>query len=307
MTAVQRRSLAAALLFVAAGVPALLLSQPRGVARSFRTWSQYLGGADSSQYSSLDQINRSNVAQLQVAWTYATADARNYRFNPLVVDGALYVLARNNSIVALDPATGREKWTHRNEGGVSDSGMNCWARADGSGRRLRCLYAGSLTALGARSGSMVASFGDKGGVDVRIGVDRDVSRIRPLQSNNPGRIYQNLMIVSLPAGGASYLASPGDVHAYDVRTGKLEWVFHTVPEKGEFGADTWPAAALETGSGVHNWAELTLDEGRGIVYIPTGTARYDFYGGNRAGASQPVANPGAAWGSSNQRTSFGVW
>jgi len=93
------------------------------------------------------------------------------------------------------------------------------------------------------------------------------------------------MIVSLPAGGPGFLASPGDIHAYDVRTGKLEWVFHTVPERGEFGADTWPDGALDTGSGVHNWAEFTVDEVRGIVYIPTGTARYDFYGGNRHGAN----------------------
>ncbi len=213
------------------------------------------------------------------------ADTRNYRFNPIVVDGTMYVLARNNAIVALDPATGREKWTHRNEGGVTDRGMNYWTSADGNDRRLLYLNAGSLTALDARTGNMIASFGDNGRVDVRTGLHRDVSRIRPLQTNNPGRIYQNLMIVSLPAGGASYLASPGDVHAYDVRTGKLEWVFHMVPEKGEFGADTWPEAALETGSGVHNWAEFTIDEARGIVFIPTGTARYDFYGGNRHGAN----------------------
>jgi quinoprotein glucose dehydrogenase len=185
--------------------------------------------------------------------------------------------------VALDPATGQEKWTHRNEGGVTDRGINYWESADGTDRRLLYLNAGSLKAIDARTGNNIASFGDNGRVDVRVGLHRDVSRIRPLQTNNPGRIYQNLMIVSLPAGGASYLASPGDVHAYDVRSGKLEWVFHSVPEKGEFGADTWPEAALETGSGVHNWAELTVDEAHGIVYVPTGTARYDFYGGNRAG------------------------
>jgi glucose dehydrogenase len=285
MTAIQRRSIAAALLLVAGSAPALLRSQSRGVTRSFKTWSQFLGGADSSQYSALDQINRSNVARLQVAWTYATADTRNYRFNPIVADGTMYVLARNNAIVALDPVTGREKWTHRNEGGVTDRGMSYWASAEGNDRRLLYLNTGSLTELDARTGNMIASFGDNGRVDVRTGLHRDVSRIRPLQTNNPGRLFQNLMIVSLPAGGASYLASPGDVHAYDVRTGKLEWVFHMVPEKGEFGADTWPEAALETGSGVHNWAEFTIDEARGIVFIPTGTARYDFYGGNRHGAN----------------------
>jgi quinoprotein glucose dehydrogenase len=278
------RSIAAVLL-LAGAVPALLRSQPTGVARSFRTWSEYLGGADSSQYSALDQINRSNVARLQVAWTYSTSDARAYRFNPIVVDGTMFVLAKNNSIVALDPATGAEKWLHRNEGAVTDRGMNYWESVDRTDRRLLYLNAGSLTAIDARTGNMIASFGDNGRVDVRGGLHRDLSRIRPLQTNNPGRIYQNLMIVSLPAGGPGFLASPGDIHAYDVRSGTLEWVFHTIPERGEFGADTWPDAALDTGSGVHNWAELTVDEARGIVYIPTGTARYDFYGGNRHGAN----------------------
>src|SRR6185295_20004189 len=111
MTTNQRRSIAAALL-LAGSVPALVRSQPRGVNRTFKTWSQYLGGADSSQYSALDQINRSNVARLEVAWRYSTADATSYRFNPLIVDGTMYVLARNNSIVALAPATGQEKWSH---------------------------------------------------------------------------------------------------------------------------------------------------------------------------------------------------
>jgi quinoprotein glucose dehydrogenase len=145
------------------------------------------------------------------------------------------------------------------------------------------LNAGSLTAIDARTGAPIPSFGDQGRVDVRIGLNRDLTNIRRLQTNNPGRIYQDLFIVSLPAGGAGYVASPGDIHAYDVRTGKLVWVFHTVPERGEAGAETWPDSALAYGSGVHNWAELTVDEDRGIVFIPTGTARYDFYGGNRHG------------------------
>src|SRR5262249_8318533 len=178
---------------------------------------------------------------------------------------------------------------HRNEGGVTDRGINYWESADRTDRRLLYLNAGSLKAIDARTGNNIASFGDNGRVDVRVGLHRDISRIRPLQTNNPGRIFQNLMIVPLPAGGPGYLASPGDIHAYDVGSGKLEWVFHSVPERGEVGAETWPDAALDTGSGVHNWAEFTLDEARGIVYIPTGTARYDFYGGHPHRA-QPLSN-----------------
>jgi glucose dehydrogenase len=265
-----------------AGV-ALVGAQQRAKQRRFNTWRQYLGGADSSQYSSLNQINKSNVAKLEVAWTYPTGDMRTYRFNPVVVDGVMYVLAKNLSIVALDAATGKEIWTHANEGAVGDRGINYWESADRSDRRLVYMNGGFLTAIDARTGQTIESFGEKGRVDVRLGLHRDVTNIRPLQTGNPGRIFENLIIISLPAGGAAYVSNPGDTHAYDVRTGKLVWVFHTVPEKGEFGADTWPEAALENGGGVHNWSELSVDESRGIVYIPLGTARFDFYGGNRHG------------------------
>jgi glucose dehydrogenase len=265
--------------------PAPVRSQATGVPRSFSTWSQYLGGADSSQYSSLDQINRSTVGRLDVVWRYPTADSRSYRFNPIVVDGAMFVLARNNAIVALDAVTGAELWSHPNEGAVGDRGINYWQSPDGADRRLLYLNEGSLTAIDAQTGAAIPSFGDRGRVDLRLGLNRDLSTIRRLHTNNPGRIYQNLFIASLPAGGASYVASPGDIHAYDVRSGELVWVFHTVPERGEPGAETWPEEALPTGSGVHNWSELTVDEARGVVYIPTGTARYDFYGGNRHGAN----------------------
>jgi len=249
----------------------------------FNTWRAYLGGSDSSQYSSLTQIDKSNVSQLQVAWTYATGDMRTYRFNPVIADGVMFVLAKNMALVALDAATGKEIWTHENQGAVGDRGINYWESADRKDRRLVYINGGFLTAVDAGTGKTIESFGDKGKVDIRVGLNRDVSGVRPLQTGNPGRIFENLIIISLPAGGANYISNPGDTHAYDVRTGKLMWTFHSVPEKGEFGADTWPEAALATGGGVHNWSELTVDEGRGIVFIPFGTARFDFYGGNRIG------------------------
>ena len=246
------------------------------------TWSSYLGSPDSNQYSALKQINKSNVKQLEVAWTFA-AGTGTVRFDPLVVDGVMYVLGANRSIVALDAASGKEIWTHRNEGAVGDRGMNYWESKDRSERRLLYMNGGFLTSIDARTGNVMASFGDNGKVDVRIGLQRDVTNIRPLQTGNPGRIFENLIIMSLPASGAAYVANPGDTHAYDVRTGELKWVFHSVPAKGEFGADTWPEGFLGAGGGVHNWSELSVDDKRGIVYIPFGTARFDFYGGNRKG------------------------
>jgi glucose dehydrogenase len=269
-------SIVAALLVV---VP---LAQQKGKPK-FNTWRQYLGSSDSSQYSSLDQINKKNVGELQVAWTYSTGDARTYRFNPIVVDTVMYTLAKNMAVVALDAATGQEIWTHQNQGAIGDRGMNYWESADRKDRRLLYINGGFLTAIDAGTGKTIETFGENGKVDLRVGLNRDVTGVRPLQTGNPGRIYENLIILSLPAGGAQYISSPGDTHAYDVRTGKLVWTFHSVPEKGEVGAETWPEAALATGGGVHNWSELTVDETRGIAYIPFGTARFDFYGGNRIG------------------------
>ena len=256
---------------------------PVGPGFDFRHWSAYLGSGSSSQYSSLDQINRSNVSKLSVAWTYAAGDGPAYRFDPLVVNGVMYVLAQHNSIVALDPATGKELWRHANQGLVGDRGMNYWQSEDGRDRRLLYVNAGMLTAISADTGDTVKTFGDGGRVDLRAGLQGDISKIRPLHTDNPGRVYKNLIIMSLPAGAYDFASAPADIHAYDIRTGKMVWVFHTVPQKGEFGADTWPEKDHEKVGGVHNWSESTIDDDLGIVYIPTGTARYDFYGGNRAG------------------------
>jgi len=267
------------LAFFLAGAATLLAAD----LRSFDTWTQYLGGPDSSQYSSLKQINKSNVKQLEVVWTYPTGERGNYLFNPIVIDGTMYVLAKNNSVVALDAATGKEIWTHPNQGAVGTRGMNYWESQDRSDRRLLYINAGFLTEIDARTGQTIASFGDNGRTDLRVGLDRDTSNLRPLQTNNPGRVFEDLIIIPLPAGGANYDAIPADVHAYDVHTGKLVWVFHSIPRPGEFGYDTWPKDAWKTAGGVHNWNEMTVDEKRGIAYIPFGTARYDFYGANRHG------------------------
>src|SRR5688572_22542798 len=254
----------------------------------FEGWDQYLGGADSSQYSSLNEIDKSNVGRLEVAWTYATGD--NYSFNPLVVGNTMYVLASEpgdarparRQIVALDAATGRQLWAHSNDGAVGTRGMNYWRSPDGSDERLLYINGGYLTAISAKTGETISTFGTDGRVDLREGYEGDISRVRG-QTNNPGRIFDDTIIISLPAGGAGYAATPADIHAYDVRTGAARWIFHTVPRAGEFGADTWPEQGLGNYGGVHNWSESTVDAELGIVYIPTGTARYDFYGGNRHG------------------------
>jgi glucose dehydrogenase len=247
------------------------------------SWPEYLGGPGSEQYSSLKQINKNNVKQLDLAWTYATGATGQYLFNPIVVDSVMYVLAKNNSIVALDATSGKEIWTHANTGAVGTRGINYWENKDRSDRRLFYVNAGFLTAINALTGETIQSFGDNGRTELRAGLDRDLDSIPSMQTNNPGRVFENLIILPLPAKGDSYAAIPADVHTYDVRTGKLQWVFHSVPHPGEFGYETWPKDFWKTSGGVHNWNEMTVDEKRGIAYIPFGTARYDFYGANRHG------------------------
>jgi glucose dehydrogenase len=250
----------------------------------FSAWNEYLGSADSAQYSSLKQIDKSNVKQLEVAWTYDTADSKQYLFNPLVADGKIFVQAKNNAIVALDPATGRELWVHPFEGPVTTRGINYWQSADRSSQRLFTINGGFLTAIDARTGQTVQSFGDNGRTDLRIGLtDRDWSLSAPIQTNNPGRVFENLIIVPLMRSGGDYAYLPADIHTYDVRTGKLMWVFHTVPRPGEFGYDTWPKDFWMRSGGGINWNELSIDERRGIAYVPTGTGKFDHYGADRLG------------------------
>ncbi len=251
----------------------------------FVGWDGYLGGGDSSQYSALDQINRSNVSQLEVAWTYETGPGQPPIFSPTIGGGRMYVQNGAGKLVALDPATGRELWVSDLDGRVGIRGVNYWESADGREGRLMVLNNGILRAVDAATGRMIPSFGTNGGVDLRDALPRDVAMPNaPLMTNNPGRIYKNTIIVSLPAGAYDYASAPANIHAYDVITGELKWAFNVVPREGEYGYDTWPTGEDRAKyGGVHNWSESTVDTELGIVFIPTGTPRYDFYGGNRAG------------------------
>src|SRR6476619_55982 len=165
--AMRRIPVFAALAFVVSALVAVPLAQQKGKPK-FNTWRQYLGSSDSSQYSSLDQINKKNVGQLQVAWTYATGDMRTYRFNPIVVDNVMYTLAKNMSVVALDAANRQEIWTHQNQGAIGDRGMNYWESADRKDRRLIYVNGGFLTAIDAETGKTIETFGENGKVDLRI-------------------------------------------------------------------------------------------------------------------------------------------
>lgn len=248
----------------------------------YTTWRQYQGGAHSTQFTALDQINRSNVDELQIAWTFPLGQG-TMTFSPIVIGDVLYTRGPSNTVVALNAATGEQIWSTPVTG-MGARGFNYWESDDGTDRRLIFLAGGMVTAMNADNGEIISSFGSEGRVDLREGLaqaGREASG--PLSTSNPGRIYDDLYIISLPAQGAQYEATPGNVHAYDVRTGELQWVFHSIPHPGEHGYDTWPEGHYQTGGGVHNWAEMTVDEDRGIVFIPFGSPRFDFYGGDRHG------------------------
>jgi glucose dehydrogenase len=245
-----------------------------------REWRDYAGGADSSRFVAATQITKANVHRLQVAWTYPSGQTD---FNPLVVRGVVYGRGAGSSFVALDAADGKEIWIHDGVKGFNSRGVNYWESKDGKDRRLIFSSNNFLQALDARTGKTIASFGTDGRVDLRVGLDRDPSTVDQ-QSRLPGRVFENLIILG-SATNQEYASAPGDIRAFDVRTGTLVWTFHTVPRPGEFGYDTWPAEAWKTVGGANNWGEQSIDEARGIVYVPTSSPKYNFYGGNRKGAN----------------------
>lgn len=254
-------------------------------------WRVTGGEPGNTRYSSLDQINRGNVAQLRLAWTFHTGDLpqggrSEIQATPIVVDGVLYATTPALAVIALradsgtllwrfDPFANRARESHVNRGVVYWSGDRERRIFFSAGRRLY--------ALDAQTGHALHTFGDSGSVDLGAGLDRDVADAY-LVATSPGVVYKDVLIQGTRVGEGEGSA-PGDVRAYDVRTGRIRWTFHTIPRPKEFGHDTWPADAWRTAGGANSWAGMTVDEGRGIVYVPTGSATPDFYGGDRLGAN----------------------
>lgn len=276
-------------LFFLAAIVALVGGQSSSAQQNWTTWRDYLGGPESSHYSALKQINTGNVNKLDVAWSYLTGDDISYTFSPVVIDNIAYFAAKQGSLVAVDASTGKELWAHsfttpgsapsRFSGIAGMRGANYWESKDRKDRRLLVSSGGFLQAIDARTGKLVDSFADHGKLDLKIGLDRGD---RPLSSRTPGRVFENIIILG-SATGEGYLAPPGDIRAFDVVTGKLLWVFHTIPRPGEFGYDTWPKDAYKYMGGVDVWGEITIDPKRGIAYFPVASAKYELYGGDRKG------------------------
>jgi quinoprotein glucose dehydrogenase len=253
---------------------------------TYSTWREYGGAPDDLQYSSLKQVNKSNVAELKEVWFYPAGN-NGFRFgsNPIVIDDQMFVIGKDNSIVALEAATGKEIWAHPTPkgAGLSNRGLMYWESRDRSDRRVIYGANNRLCELDARTGNTITSFGDQGNVDLRVGLGRDPDSIRSIGSGTPGKVFENLVLVG-SATGEEYESPPGDLRAYNMITGKMEWIFHTVPHPGEPGYETWPDGAWKYIGGTNTWGEISIDEERGIAYFPTGSPTYDFYGADRDGA-----------------------
>ncbi len=251
-------------------------------ANDHRSWRQYGGGPDQSKYVDLSQITKENVCNLEVAWVYAANNGAGSMFNPIVVDDVMYVLGKNSSLVALDAATGKELWVHTNLSGIVRRGINYWESKDRKDRRLIFCMRDTLQAIDAVTGKSIMSFGDHGVTSLKEDLGRDPATIGRAQSTTPGAIFENLILLG-SSPGENYFSAPGHLRAYDVVTGKLAWVFHTIPFPGEYGYESWPKDAYKYIGGVNTWGEITVDAKRGIAYFPLGAPTYDYYGADRIG------------------------
>ena len=268
-----------------------LLLLPLLASAADSNWGTYLGDKASSHYSTLKQITPRNVAKLEVAWTFRaggmdTNNRSQIQCNPLVIDGVLFGTTPDLQLFALDAATGRELWRFNPASvkGITKAGVNRGLVHWGTGAERRILYGNDrfLHAIDAATGQRIPSFGDGGSIDLKRDLGRDVSGLS-VQSTTPGVVYGELLIMGMRLGEGPAPAAPGHIRAYDVRTGKLAWRFNSIPHPGEPGYETWPPNAYQYIGGVNVWTGFALDEKRGLVFCPTGSAAFDFWGGNRIG------------------------
>jgi quinoprotein glucose dehydrogenase len=252
----------------------------------YRGWPAFGGGPGNIHYSSLKQITPQNVAKLKVAWTFESGDAfdgSEIQAGPIMVDGVVYVTTPKLRVAALDAATGKQRWSYDGlagrRAGHRNRGVTYWS--DGKAARILFTLNNELLSLDASTGQPDMSFGEKGRVDMRRAFEQPIET-NSVTVSTPGVICGDLIILgsSVPEQLPS---TPGDIRAYNVRTGQLAWTFHTIPRPGEAGHETWPKDAWKHTGGANAWAGLAVDTRRGLVFVPTGSAAFDFYGADRHG------------------------
>ena len=254
----------------------------------YTSWEVYRGDDGSNAYSAIDQINTKNVQQLKVAWTHQTGDKSDYfslECSPVIVNNILYGISPKLKTFALDAATGKQLWifdpfSENSKDGGFNRGLTYWK--EGKEERIIMFVDNKMIALDAQTGKQIMDFGENGYVDLNKNLRAPVTYPEDVKNTSPAVIYQNLIITG-SAVGEEYESSPGHIRAYDVRTGKMKWIFHTIPQPGERGYDTWPKNAYKTAGGCNAWSGLSIDRKRGIVFAATGAASFDFHGGERPG------------------------
>ena len=259
---------------------------------SLTTWQHYLGDPERTHYSVLTEIDTLNVGSLELAWTYRSGGLEEGRTtqiqtNPLIVGNTLYGVNPAIELFALDAMTGKELWKYipsdkDNTGLGLNRGLSYW-ESSLSDEESRLFFASGfrLYAVSANTGTAISSFGENGSVDLRAGLGRDIAQMA-VYANTPGAIYENLIVMGTRVGEGPG-SSPGHIRAYNVLTGEVEWTFHTIPQPGEYGYYSWPKEAYKTVGGANSWSGNAVDVERGIVYFPTGSAAFDWYGGDRHG------------------------
>lgn len=258
-------------------------------AEDYRQWRVYGGDFAGTKYSALTQINRTNLQRLKPAWIYRCDDMRErpastIECNPIVIDGTMFITTPGLKLAALEAATGKQKWIYDPWSGQGGRGVNRGVAFWEEGKDRRIFFAAGtfLNAVNATTGKAIETFGAKGRIDLREGLDRDVYFLS-VAATSPGIIYKDMLIMGSVVGEGPNPGAPGHLRAFDVRTGERRWIFHTIPHPGEFGYDTWSPESWKTVGGANCWGGMTLDVKRGLVFAGTGSASYDHWGGNRIG------------------------
>ena len=246
-------------------------------------WPMYNRDLAGTRYSPLTQINTTNVTKLTRAWSYRLRSDKERQVlrenlgafsevTPIVVGGVMY-LSAGNRVLALEPETGKELWRYEAKEAVSKRGVSYWAGDRNSAARILATSGSKMIALNPKTGGLTPGFGKEGVLEMTVRYD------------SPPTIYKDMAIVGAN-NGENPIGPPGDSRAYDVRTGKKLWDFHTVPQPGEPGHETWDGDSWKDRAGVNTWGfAMTVDEQRGIVYMPLGGPSANFYGGDRKGAN----------------------
>ena len=263
-----------------------------------REWNHYGGDAGASRYSACDQIKPGNVAKLKVAWVHKTGDASArpatvIECTPIVVDGVMYLTTARNKVQAVEAGTGKLLWTFdagetagaaagapsRRAPGISRA-VTYWE--EGGDKRIFQAYRDQLWAIDAKSGKPVATFGKAGVIDLKEDFDHDMSKLTFKQSS-PVVVFKDVVITGGGGGEGPYPEAPGHIRGFDAKTGKRRWIFHTIPKPGEFGHETWSGDSWKYSGGTNNWAGMSVDEKRGVVYAGIGSPSFDYWAGNRLG------------------------